>query len=534
MEEKSLKQVVREEYIKCAQSPAYFMKKYCYIQHPKRGRIQFNLYPFQEKVLTLFQENPYSMVLKSRQLGISTLTAGYSLWLMMFYQDKNVLCIATKQETAKNMVTKVKFMYDNLPSWLKFPTKPDEANKLTLRLPNGSQIKATSASSDAGRSEAVSLLIIDEAAFIHNIGEIWASAQQTLATGGGCIALSTPYGTGNWFHKTWVAAEMGDNSFLPIRLPWQVHPERDQLWRDQQDADLGTRLAAQECDCDFTTSGDTVFIPEDITFYEQFHVKEPLEKRGIDQNLWIWEPADYSRSYLIVADVARGDGKDYSAFHIFDVETFTQVGEYKGQINTKDYGHLLVSIATEYNNALLAVENQSVGWSTVQTILDRGYHNFYYSPKGGANNVDSFFDPYMDHSKMTPGFTMSNTTRPIAIGKFQEAVMDKGVVFHSVRLLEEMKVFIWRNGRAEAQGGYNDDLIMAFCIGCYLRETAFKLRTNNMEMTKSMLNGIGSSKTAYAGGYSNGPSYADKYNNNPFQIDNPYSNGQEDISWLLK
>ena len=139
----------------------------------------------------------------------------------------------------------------------------------------------------------------------------------------------------------------------------------------------------------------------------------------------------------------------------------------------------------------------------------------------------------MDHSKMTPGFTMSNTTRPISIGKFQEAVMDKGVVFHSVRLLEEMKVFIWRNGRAEAQGGYNDDLIMAFCIGCYLRETAFKLRTSNMEMTKSMLNGITGNTSKYSGGYSNGPSYADKYNNNPYQIDNPYSNGKEDISWLL-
>ena len=528
-----LKQIIREEYIRCAAEPSHFMKKYCNIQHPQRGRVIFNLYPFQDKVLKLWRDNPYSVVLKSRQLGISTLAAGYSLWLMLFQKDKNVLCIATKQETAKNMVTKVKFMYESLPSWLKFANKPDEANKLTLRLPNGSQIKAVGASSDAGRSEAVSLLIIDEAAFIHNIGEIWASAQQTLATGGGCIALSTPYGTGNWFHQTWVSAEMGDNSFLPIRLPWEVHPERDQSWRDQQDKDLGVRMAAQECDCDFTTSGDTVFTPEDITFYEQFHVKEPLEKRGIDQNLWIWEPADYSRNYLIVADVARGDGKDFSAFHIFDVESFTQVGEYKGQINTKDYGHLLTSIATEYNNALLAVENQSVGWSTVQTILDRGYQNFYYSPKGGTNNVDSFFDPYMDHSKMTPGFTMSNTTRPISIGKFQEAVMDKGVVFYSARLMEEMKVFIWRNGRAEAQSGYNDDLVMAFCIGCYLRDTTFKLRANNMEMTKSMLNGIGNSKTTYAGGYSNGPSYADKYNNNPYQIDNPYSNGKEDISWLL-
>ncbi len=104
----------------------------------------------------------------------------------------------------------------------------------------------------------------------------------------------------------------------------------------------------------------------------------------------------------------------------------------------------------------------------------------------------------------------------------------------NILTFQPTKLFkIWRNGRAEAQQGYNDDLVMAFCIGCYLRETAFKLRTNNMEMTKSMLNGIGNSKTAYAGGYSNGPSYADKYNNNPFQIHNPYSNGQEDISWLI-
>ena len=154
-----LKKKIREEYVRCAASPAYFMRKYCYIQHPKRGRIQFNLYPFQDKVLTLFQENPYSIVLKSRQLGISTLSAGYSL--MIFHKDKNILCIATKQETAKNMVTKVKFMYDNLPTWLKEKQKPSEDNKLTLRLNNGSQIKATSASSDAGRSEAVSLLIID-------------------------------------------------------------------------------------------------------------------------------------------------------------------------------------------------------------------------------------------------------------------------------------------------------------------------------------------------------------------------------------
>ena len=231
MEERSLKQVVREEYIKCAQSPAYFMKKYYTIQHPQRGRIKFNLYPFQEKVLRHMQNEDYLIINKSRQLGLSTLCSSFALWMMLFQKDKNILCIATKQETAKNMVTKVRFAYDNLPQWLRIKTV--EHNKLSLRLANGSQTKATSASSDAGRTEAVSLLLIDEAAFIDGIDEIFASAQQTLATGGGCIALSTPYGTGNWFHSTWIKAEARENTFIPIRLPWTVHPERNQDWRDE-------------------------------------------------------------------------------------------------------------------------------------------------------------------------------------------------------------------------------------------------------------------------------------------------------------
>jgi hypothetical protein len=518
------KLVIKQEYLRCKKDPVHFMRKYCYIQHPQRGRIQFNLYPFQEKVLTLMRDNPYSIILKSRQLGISTLSAGYSLWLMVFHKDKNILCIATKQETAKNMVTKVKFMYENLPSWLKIDA--EENNKLTLRLTNGSQIKATSASSDAGRSEAVSLLLIDEAAFIDNIGEIWASAQQTLATGGGCIALSTPYGTGNWFHQTWARAEAAENDFLPIKLPWYVHPERDQTWRDKQDELLGDpRMAAQECDCDFSTSGDIVFYPEYIEYYEKTYVKEPLEKRGADQNLWVWESPDYSRDYMVVADVARGDGKDYSACHVIDIENNVQVAEYKGQIGTKEYGHLLVGLATEYNEALLVVENANIGWATLQVCIDRSYPNLYYSPKS-ENNANSYFEKYMDTSKMTAGFTMSSRTRPMVIGKFQEYIGDKGVTFQSKRLVEEMRVFVWKNGRGEAQQGYNDDLVMAFGIAMYIRDTALKYKQRGIDITRNALNNITVNRTQYQGGYFS------KGTDNPYHIDT--DKGKEDIGWLFK
>ena len=211
MAQQNIKQIIKQEYIKCIGDPIYFMKKYCWIQHPTRGRIQFNLFPFQEGTLNQLNKNDRSIILKSRQLGISTLSAGIALHMMLFQKDKAILVVATKQDTAKNLVTKVKFMYDGLPSWLKLGFV--ENNKLALRLKNGSQIKAVSAASDAGRSEAISLLIIDEAAFIeeNRIEEIWGSSQQTLATGGKSIVLSTPNGTGNFFHRMWVRAEEGTN-----------------------------------------------------------------------------------------------------------------------------------------------------------------------------------------------------------------------------------------------------------------------------------------------------------------------------------
>ena len=519
-----IKKIIRQEYLKCASDPVHFMKKYCFIQHPQRGRVIFNLYPFQEKVLNLFNDNPYSIILKSRQLGISTLSAGYSLWLMLFHKDKNILCIATKQETARNMVTKVKFMFDNLPSWLKI-TAP-ENNKLSLRLSNGSQIKATSAASDAGRSEAVSLLIIDEAAFIDNIGEIWASAQQTLATGGGAIVLSTPYGTGNWFHKTWVSAENQENDFLPIKLPWFVHPERNQDWRNRQDELLGDpRMAAQECDCDFSTSGDVVFYGEWIDFIKETTLKDPSERRGVDQNLWIWEPADYSREYMIVADVARGDGKDFSACHVMDVQTNTQVAEYKGQMPPKEFGYFLTGLATEYNNALLVVENASIGWATLDAIIERGYRNLYHSPKSDQLTAQSYLRVYESNSEMTPGFTMSMRTRPLCINKMREFIGDRSVTIRSKRLLEEMKVFIWRNGRPEAQRGYNDDLVMSFGIGMFLRDTSLKFQQESVDRARAALGAVKSNSTTWSGGYS------------PNSVENPYNmdigGKNESIKWLL-
>ena len=519
-----IKEVIKQQYIECAQDPAYFMKKYCMIQHPIKGKIPFDLYDFQEKTIKEFQTERMNVILKARQLGISTLTAGYALWMMTFHKDKNILVIATKQDVAKNLVTKVRVMHANLPSWLKQPCVED--NKLNLRYMNGSQIKAVSSGPEAARSEALSLLILDEAAFIDKIDDIWTASQATLTTGGQCIALSTPNGVGNWFHRTWVDAEEGRGMFNPIKLHWTVHPDRNDDWRKEQDTLLGPSGAAQECDCDFLTSGTGVI---DAVLLEELRKNlciEPVEKRGIDGNMWVWEQPNYNKDYIVCADVGRGDSADYSAFHVIELESLTQVAEYKGRINTKDFGNMLVSVATEYSDALLIVENNNIGWATIQQIIDRDYPNLFYTSKD-LQYVDVQHQVtnkhYREEKKMVAGFSTTSKTRPLIISKLEEFFREESVVVRSNRLIDELLTFVYINNRAEAMTGYNDDLVMSFAIGLWVRDTALRLRTEGIELTKKTLSRMNDTEGLYT------PEDANK--NDSWEWDT--GKEKESLDWLL-
>ena len=525
MSQPNIKQIIQQQYTMCAKDPVFFMRQYCYIQHPKKGKIKFNLFPFQEESLTELRDNRYSVILKSRQLGISTLSAGFALWSMLFKEDFNVLVIATTQEVAKNLVTKVRVMHDNLPSWLKGTIEAD--NKLSLKFKNGSQIKAVSSATTGARSEALSLLIIDEAAFIRNIEEIWIASQATLSTGGGAIVLSTPNGVGNWFHQTWADAESNINGFHTIKLHWTVHPERDQQWRDEQTQLLGERGAAQECDCDFIASGHTVVDGPLLIEYDS-KCTDPIERRGFDGNYWVWEYPDYARDYIVVADVARGDGGDYSAFHVFDVESVKQVAEYKGKIPPNEFGNMLVTVATEWNNALLAIENANIGWAAIQPALDRGYQNLHYTYKDdGYTDADvqlkKGYD-MKDKSQMVPGVSTTTRTRPLMISALEMYMRQKTPIIRSKRLIQELLVFVWLNGKAQSQQGYNDDLVMSFAIALWLRDTALKLRQQGIELNKRALSQFQKTDTVIYTGKSSNVNDSWKWHN---------GQNDENLTWLL-
>lgn len=523
---------IKEEYKKSLLSADYFLKRYAYIQHPKRGKVLFDLYDFQTNCIEDFRQHQYNIILKGRQIGISTVVAGYALWLMLFHDGKKILVIATKQDTAKNLVTKVQFMYDNLPTWMKFPKDGVTKNKLSLGFPNGSEIKAESSSPTAGRSEALSLLIIDECAFIDDIDPIWASAQATLSTGGDAILLSTPNGQGNFFHKMWQDSESGQSGFNTILLDWRVHPERNQEWRDDQTRKLGEVMAAQEHDASFIFSGNTVIPPEVIEFYKATYMAPPISKSGVlDDNLWIWERPIPGKTYILCGDVARGDGEDFSGFHIIDVGASAQVAEYKGKIGTKEFGSYMVAVATEYNEALIIPDNSTIGLNSIQQIIDLGYRNLFYMSKDlkyvdvqkeGSNSF------YRTEKDMVAGFTISLRTRPLIISRLKEYLMDNSFIIRSPRLIAELETFIWKNGRAEALTNYNDDLVMSLAIGLWVRDTALRLRQEGIELTKLTLDKAAYTSTNMVPIYTNG-----RPQTNPYEMDVGVGGAKESLLWLL-
>jgi len=523
-EQPTIKEIIAEEYLKCAKDPIYFLKKYVYIQ-TSEGRMLFVPFPFQEKLLFLITKHDRTIILKSRQLGITTLSAAYALWLMIFKKDQSILALAPTQEKARNIVDKVRFAYSELPSWLKVASLED--NKLSLILTNGSKVKAASGASDSARGYTANVLILDEAAFIDGAEELWGSAQQTLASGGKAIVLSTPNGRDGFFHGMWSEAEVGDNNFVPIKLKWDVHPNRDQVWRDNQDKELGKRMAAQECDTSFLTSGDTYFEAEDLEYYTT-NQEQPIETRGLQRDYWVWEYPDYNRTYMVIVDTAKGDGSDSSTIQVLDIYSGAQVAEYKGNIDTKGLSKLAISVSLEYNNALLIIENTGLGHATMSDVLDIGYNNIYYSPKGDTLNVQQYMTQYYEYdtSRMTPGFTTSTKTRPEVLLAMRGYVRDHSIRIRSIRTINEMGTFVWKNSKPQAQTGYNDDLVIPYAIGLYLRDSAIQYKSQGVEMQRAVINNISRQSSYTQQSYHSAPAQ------NPYQLS---VNGKfEDISWLVR
>ena len=469
-----------QEILRCGKDPIYFIKKYTKIQHPKRGTIPFETYPFQDECVKDFQAHRLNIVLKSRQLGLSTLCAAYAAWLAIFYKDKNILVIATKLPTAMNFIKKVRVILQNLPTWLLLPKF--EPTKQAISFSNGSQVVAIPTSDDAGRSEALSLLIVDEAAFIRDFEEIWTGLAPTFSTGGNAIILSTPNGVGGQYYRLWTQAEHGQNDFHPIRIPWDLHPEHDQAWFDKETRSLSRRKVAQEYLCDFISSGDTFLQPGDLEELRA-QIMEPVQRAGHDRNVWIWSPPVSGHTYVISADVSRGDAHDFSAFHVIDVEDCEVAAEYMGKVPPEKLADMLNEWGRKYNDALIVPENNTFGYFVNTKLRDvLGYKKLYYD----ANRGDPFNYIPVDPNEL-PGFPTNQKTRVQILTKLEELIRSKALKSYSQRLYDQLQAFVWNGNKPMAGKDSYDDLIMSLAIGCWLVEGGEGISEQAKQMAYAML-----------------------------------------------
>ena len=480
-----------KEIIKCGKDPSYFLKKYIKIQHPTKGLVNFDTYDFQDECLKDFVDHRFNIILKSRQLGISTLSAAYAVWLAYFYRDKNILIIATKLAVAQNFIKKVKTALRGLPGWMNL-TEVVGSNKQGVEFSNGSQIKAVPTSDDAGRSEALSLLIIDEAAFIRNFDELWMGLYSTLSTGGRSIILSTPNGVGDKYHELCTDAQAGENEFNLIKLMWDVHPDRDEEWFATETRNMSKKQIAQELMCDFAASGDTFLNAPDLETLA-LRVKTPIERWGPDMNVWVWKYSLTEHKYVVSADVSRGDAADYSTFHVLDVNSGEQVAEYKGKIPPDQFAVLLAEAGKRYNNALVCPENNTYGYAVIMKLVELGYTNLYYK-----NEKDKLSALYTGNNQISKiGFSTNAQSRGQILTKLEEVLRNNSVAFYSSRLVDELKTFVWKGQKAQAQKGKNDDLVMAAAIGTWLFDSDPKVNSQTTDLNKAMLEGFAVNRREY-------------------------------------
>ena len=479
-----------KEIVKSGKDPVYFMNKYLKIQHPLKGLIPFNTYEFQDNCVDDFNEHRFNIILKSRQLGISTLVAAYAVWQAVFYKEKNILIIATKLAVAQNFIRKVKTYLKNMPKWLLIP-EIIANNKQAVELSNGSVIKAIPTSEDAGRSEALSLLIVDEAAFVRNFDELWMGLYPTLSTGGRAIILSTPNGVGGQYHDLYANAESKNNKFNPIKLMWDVHPDRDDDWFQKETKNMSQKQISQELLCDFAASGDTFLSSADLEKL-RFMTRGPIEKSGPQNCIWYWKYPLEGVEYVMSADVSRGDSGDYSTFHIINTKDMSVDVEYKGKIPPDQFASLIYDIGRRYNKAMVCPENNAYGYTVLLKLCDLGYKNIYF--KTEKEKYKFLYGEEKNYGKA--GFTTSKESREKILANLEECLRNGRIKIHSVRFYEEMKTFVWKNRKAAAMKGHNDDLVMSLAIGSWLADNnSSTYNVNQMKYADAMLKGMELNKT---------------------------------------
>jgi len=445
----------------------YFAEKFAYIQHPVKGKLLFDPYDYQERLLKSYHNYRFNINMLPRQTGKTTCAAIYLLWYAMFNPDQTVLIAAHKYTGAQEIMQRVRYAYELCPDHIRAGVV--NYNKGSMEFENGSRIVSATTTGNTGRGMSISLLYCDEFAFVSPTiaDEFWTSISPTLATGGRAIITSTPNSDEDTFAVIWKEAEkkfdehgneqdLGVNGFHSFTCHWSEHPDRDEKWKDEELGRIGEERFRREYECEFLVFDETLISAIKLATLEQ---SEVLMNMG--QTRW-YEKLQKDKTYIIALDPSMGTGGDYAAIQVFELPTYKQVAEWRhnttpitGQIRI--LADICNHIANETDNPqgiYWSVENNSIGEAALIVINDFGEENIpglFVSEPMRKGHVRKF----------RKGFNTTHSTKISACSRLKTMIENDKMKVSSGTLISELKGFVATGSTYKAKVGETDDLISA-------------------------------------------------------------------------
>ena len=472
------------EYGKCAEDPLYFIKNYVQIVSLDHGLVPFEMYGFQEGMVSTMHDNRFSIFKLPRQSGKSTIIISYLLHYALFNPNVNIAVLANKSITARDILSRLQLAYENLPKWMQQGIIA--WNKGNIELENGSKIIAAATSSSAIRGGSYNIIFLDEFAFVpSNVAEqFFASVYPTITSGQNTkvIIVSTPHGM-NMFYKIWVDAQEKRNDYIATEVHWSEVPGRDEEWKKETIRNTSESQFNAEFECEFLGSIDTLISAHRL---KTLVYRNPIQSNaGLD----IYVRPEKDNVYMITADVSRGTANDYSAFVVFDVTEipYKMVAKFRdNEIKPLLFPTKIHEVAKAYNQAYVMVEVNDIGEQVANALqFDLEYDNLVMaSMRGRAGQI---LGAGFSGGRAQLGVRTTKAVKKIGCSNLKQLIEDNKLIIEDYDAVNELSTFIVRGSSYQADDGCNDDLVACmFMFAWATDQTYFKELTDN-DIRKTMI-----------------------------------------------
>ena len=450
----------------------YFVKHFFYIQHPVKGKLLFEPFGYQERLLHSYHDNRFNINMLPRQSGKTTCAAGYLLWFAMFHPDQTILVAAHKYTGAQEIMQRIRYAYEDCPDHIR--AGATNYNKGSIEFDNGSRIVSATTTGNTGRGMSISLLYCDEFAFVQpNIAtEFWTSISPTLATGGRAIITSTPNSDEDEFATIWKEAnkkfdefgnetKLGINGFFSYTAHWNEHPDRDDVWASIEKGRIGEERFRREYGCEFLIYDETLINSIKLSELEG---KEPVSRMGQTR---IYKKPKTGNIYVVSLDPSLGTGGNYSAIEVIELPSFEQVAEWhhnetpiQGQVRIlRDILKWIEdSVGSDSAGDIYwSIENNNIGEAGLVVIKDIGEDQFpglFISEPMRKGHIRKF----------RKGFNTTHGSKIAACARLKHLIESDTLKMNSKPLIVELKAFIAQGVSFKAKSGEYDDLVSALLL----------------------------------------------------------------------